>query len=197
MWNERYQTPDYLFGKAPAQFLPRVAHHIPANAKVLCVADGEGRNSAYLASLGHHVTAFDVAPAALEKARSLATEQGVEVDFNRSGVEEWDWSQSYDAVVAIFIQFSPPDQRAQVFRDMARAIKPGGHLLLHGYAPRQVGYGTGGPPNESHMYTENLLRAAFDGWLVLELADYDLDLAEGTLHSGTSALVDFVAQKPG
>ncbi len=49
-------------------------------------------------------------------------------------------------VVAIFIQFAPPADRAMIFAGMKRTLKPGGMLLLHGYRPEQVDYGTGGPP---------------------------------------------------
>ena len=158
MWDQRYDRPDYLFGTEPAAFLTRQAAQIPKGSDVLCVADGEGRNSAYLAELGHAVTAFDASNVALSKARKLAQSRNVEPQFALSGVEEWDWTQQYDAVVAIFIQFAPPNLRQEIFKNMIRAIRPGGLLLLHGYAPRQVTYGTGGPPQAEHMYTVELLQ---------------------------------------
>jgi len=195
MWDQRYAQPGYLFGVEPADFIRAQAGELAPGSRVLCVADGEGRNSAYLAGLGHEVTAFDASPVALEKARALAAEKGVSVDFQHAGIEDWDWSQGFDAVVGVFIQFTPPDLRARLFDWMAQAVRPGGLLLLHGYAPRQVEYGTGGPGNPDHMYTEDLLRAAFDGWEILRLEDYDRVIDEGPGHSGQSALVDFVARK--
>ena len=101
------------------------------------------------------------------------------------------------AVLAVFIQFAPPGQRSRIFTGMARSLRPGGLLLLHGYAPRQVGYGTGGPPNAENMYTVPLLAEAFAGFEILESRDYDAEVSEGRGHSGLSALVDFVARKPG
>ena len=112
-----------------------------------------------------------------------------------AGIEDWDWSQPFDAVVGIFIQFAPPDLRAQLFGWMAQAVAPGGLLLLHGYAPRQVGYGTGGPPDAANMYTKDLLTGAFAGFEILRLEDYDTEVDEGRGHSGLSALVDLVARK--
>ncbi|TDK50339.1 SAM-dependent methyltransferase [Antarcticimicrobium luteum] len=196
-WDQRFERPGYLFGTEPAAFLRAQAGALSPGSRVLCVADGEGRNSVYLAGLGHRVTAFDASPVAQDKARALAAEKGVSVDFHQSGIEAWDWSQPYDAVVGVFIQFAPPELRDRLFGWMARAVAPGGLLLLHGYAPRQVDYGTGGPPNAENMYTEALLRAAFDGWEILRLADYDAEIDEGEGHSGRSALVDLVARKPG
>ena len=174
---------------------PATLKFLPGQS-VLCVADGEGRNSVYLAGQGHDVTAFDPAAVAVEKARRLADGAGVCVQFHVAGIDDWDWSQQFDAVVGVFIQFVGPDRRAQLFAQMASAVAPGGMILLHGYAPRQVGYGTGGPGREENMYDDALLRAAFEGWQIDLLRDYDAQVDEGTAHSGLSALVDLVARKP-
>lgn len=198
MWNERYAREDYLFGTEPAAFLAAQAHRVPPGADVLCIADGEGRNSTWLAGLGHTVTAFDPAPNALAKARRLAQARGVTVAFHEAGTEDWPWTaDAHDAVAAIFVQFAPPQARSVLFANIARTLRPGGLLLLHGYAPRQVEYGTGGPPAAENMYTLPMLHDAFPGWEVRHAADYDAVIEEGTGHSGRSALIDFIAVKPG
>ena len=196
-WNQRYSAPGYRFGKEPADFLSREAGALAAGSKILCLADGEGRNSVYLAGLGHEVTAFDASDVALAKARDLAIERGVSVDFNLAGVEDWDWSQHYDVVVGVFIQFAGPDLQKQIFDWMSAAVAPGGVLLLHGYVPRQLEYKTGGPGVAENMYTETLLRDAFAGFETLKIRDYDAEIDEGPGHSGLSALIDFVGRKPG
>ena len=93
--------------------------------RVLSVADGEGRNSVYLATLGHDVRAFDLSPNAVAKARTLAAEAGVDVAFNLSGIEDWDWTQPVDAIVAIFIQFQGPEARAATFARFREGLAPG------------------------------------------------------------------------
>ncbi|WP_054300956.1 cyclopropane-fatty-acyl-phospholipid synthase family protein [Gemmobacter sp. LW-1] len=196
MWDERYSAEGYLFGTEPAAFLPREAGVMPQGARVLCLADGEGRNSVWLAGRGHRVTAMEQSPVALEKARALAEARGVTVDFRQSGIEDWDWSQPFDVVVGIFIQFASPPLRARIHQGIAQAVVPGGLVLLHGYAPRQVGYGTGGPSDPANMYRLEDLRADFAGWEVLRAGDYDAEISEGRGHSGRSALVDFIARKP-
>lgn len=196
-WNDRYDSADYLFGTAPAPFVVAQARHLPPGSKVLAVADGEGRNSVHLARQGHQVTAFDISENALAKARKLAEAQGAVVDFQLSGVADWPWTPgSCDAIAAIFIQFFGPDERAALFRQFDAALRPGGVLLLHGFAPRQVGYGTGGPPNPENMYTLDLLRASFPGYSVLHQDDYDAANGSGGAHGGVAGLIDFVARKP-
>lgn len=196
-WNARYGGSDYLFGTEPARFLVEQSAHLAGSDRVLAVADGEGRNSVWLAEQGLYVTAFDASSVALDKARALAARRGVSVDFRSADIDAWDWAaETYDAVVAIFIQFATPAQRAAIFRGMVRALRPGGTLLLHGYRPEQVGYGTGGPPHAENMYTEPLLREAFGDMTIVRLASYDREIREGRGHSGMSALIDLVARKP-
>ncbi len=197
MWNDRYDRPDYLFGTAPAVFLTEQAEWLRPGLRALAVADGEGRNSVYMAAQGLDVVAFDAAEVGLDKARRLAAARGVTVDFRLSDIESWDWDAApYDLVVAIFIQFADPALRARIFEGMTRALAPGGVLLLHGYRPEQVDYGTGGPPLRENMYTEEMLRAAFADLEILRLESYDREVQEGEGHSGMSALIDLVARKP-
>lgn len=196
MWNDRYSGDDYLFGTEPADFLRRAEPFLCAGQTALAIADGEGRNSVWLAGQGLTVTAFDPAPNAVAKARKLAAARGVAVEFHLNDLDGWDWSRRFDVVAGIFIQFVSPDERETLFARIGGALAPGGLLLLHGYAPRQVGYGTGGPPHRENMYTLDLLHEAFAGYEVLRAQDFDADVDEGRGHSGRSALIDFIARKP-
>lgn len=197
MWNERYDTDGYVFGTAPSQFLTKHAGVLPVQGSALAVADGEGRNSCWLAAQGLSVTAYDFAPNGVAKARKLAAAQGVSVDFQVGDILTWDWAaKRYDVLAAVFFQFLSPDQRAEVFEGFKTALKPGGILLLHGYAPRQIDYGTGGPPWVDNLYTLPMLRDLFTGYEILHEEDYDLELEEGDAHKGMSALIDFVIRKP-
>jgi cyclopropane fatty-acyl-phospholipid synthase-like methyltransferase len=197
MWNQRFAGEDYVFGREPARFVVREAARLDPGARVLSVAEGEGRNAVWLAGQGFDVTAIEGAPNAVAKARRLATERGVSVDFRLADLEHWVWPEgAFDAVIAIFIQFARAPLRDRIFAGMKRAVRPGGLILLHGFAPRQVDYGTGGPPNREQMYTEALLREAFAEFRILSLRDYDEEIDEGKGHSGRAALVDLVARKP-
>jgi SAM-dependent methyltransferase len=196
-WDARYDRPDYLFGTEPAAFVRRTAPLIPPGSRILAVADGEGRNSVHLATLGHAVTAMDASPVALAKARRLAAARGVTVDFREADILTWDWAATpADAILAVFIQFLAPADRTRIFAGFRAALRPGGLLLLHGYAPRQVDYGTGGPPRRENMYTLPILKDAFAGFDILEARDEDAVIAEGTGRNGRSALIDFIARKP-
>ena len=197
MWDQRYDTTDYLFGTEPSRFLKLNAEFLRAGDTALAVADGEGRNSVFMAELGLQVVAMDSSPVALEKARRLAAERGVDVDFRLADLRDWDWeADRFDVVVAVFIQFADPLFRAEIFDGLERALKPGGLLLLHGYTPVQVEYGTGGPPNPEQMYTRQMLAGRFGAWDIIRLEEYEAELQEGAGHSGMSALIDLIARRP-
>lgn len=196
-WDARFSADDYIFGTAPNAWLARHAELLKPGMRILAVADGEGRNSVWLAERGLTVDAFDISPVGVAKARKLAAEAGVQVNYSVSSVEEFGWKVGhYDAVVAIFIQFADPDTRAALFKRMKSALKPDGLLMLQGYTPKQLDYKTGGPPNADHLYTETLLKEAFSDLDIVELIAYEEVLREGTQHSGQSALVGMVARKP-
>jgi SAM-dependent methyltransferase len=196
-WNARFSVPDYVFGTAPNAFLASHAERLKPLESALCVADGEGRNSVWLAEQGLEVTAFDFSPIAIDKARRLAASRGVNVRYEVASVYEWRWpTAAFDAVVAIFVQFADPKMRAFMFERLARAVKPGGLILIEGYTPGQLKYDTGGPKQVDQLYTADLLRQSFAGFEVIELREYEAELDEGSRHRGRSAVIDFVARSP-
>ncbi len=195
-WNRRYGEPGYLFGEEPNRYLQEQATHLRPGS-VLSIADGEGRNSVWLARQGWAVEAFDFSPVAVAKARALAERAGVQVDFHCSAWEDFRWQPArYDNVVGVFFQFADPASRAQLFRRLDEALKPGGVLLIQGYGKDQLRFNTGGPGKPEHLYDEALLRDAFPGYEVLDARTYEAQVQEGSGHRGPSALVGFVARKP-
>ena len=196
MWDKRFSTPEYVFGEEPNTFLAAQARELPPGF-ALAIADGEGRNSVWLARQGHQVDAFDFSKAAVAKARSLAANHGVKVNFNCSDWQSFDWrTDHYDLVAGVFFQFATPAERGDLFERIRQCLKPGGVLIIQGYGKNQLSYRTGGPDKLDHLYDEELLREAFSGFTVQVCETYETVLHEGAGHEGMSALVGFVATKP-
>ena len=195
-WNLRYAGDDYVFGTEPNAYLREHAARWRPGSKVLCVADGEGRNSVWLAAQGLAVDAFDISEVGVAKARKLGATTGVSVDFSVAGCDSWPWPiERYDGVAAIFVQFADPAMRERLFANIIGSLKIGGLLVLLGYSPKQLDYKTGGPSQISHLYTEEILRTAFASMEILELRAFEADLDEGARHRGRSALVGLVARR--
>jgi cyclopropane fatty-acyl-phospholipid synthase-like methyltransferase len=196
-WDERFSSEEYLFGTGPNAFLEKQGSLLKPGGTALALADGEGRNGVWLAEQGLTVTSVDFSPIALEKARRLAAARGVTISTVQADLGDWTWPEDeFDIVAAIFIQFAGPNLRAAIFRRIRRALAPGGLLILQGYRPEQLHYGTGGPPHAENMYTAEMLREAFAGFEILHLSEHDSEIAEGSGHRGMSALIDLVARKP-
>ena len=90
---------------------------------------------------------------------------------------------------------APPAARATLFERILAALKPGGLLLLQGYTPKQLEYGTGGPPYGDNLYTEPDIRTAFAAHTIHLLRTHDAVIDEGPGHCGMSALIDVVVEK--
>ena len=197
-WDQRFSGDEYLFGIEPAQALVKLEKYLVPNGRTLVVADGEGRNSVYLASKSFDVVATDFSKVGIDKAKTLAAEKNLSVDYRHCDIYDQDWSaEKYDNVVAIFIQFVTPSKVETVFQGLQSVVKLGGTLLIHGYTPEQVKYGTGGPANPDHMYTEELLASSFANMNIKLNTAYHAEISEGTGHSVQSALIDFVAEAIG
>lgn len=195
-WNARFAGDELLFGAEPNHWLRDHATAFPRGGRVLCVADGEGRNSVFLAKLGYVVDAFDISSAAISKARRLAASSDVAVTYQLADCDSFWWKpHMYDGVAAIFVQFADPALRSRVFARIVESLKPGGVLILQGYTPKQLEYKTGGPSNIDHLYTETMLKDAFAQLTILELKEYEYEVTEGRGHSGRSALMGLVARR--
>jgi SAM-dependent methyltransferase len=197
-WEERYAADGYLFGTEPNAFLVSQAPLLRPGQKALAVADGEGRNGVWLAGRGLDVTSIELSPTAIAKAEELARSRNVRVTLLEADLFTWTWpDQAFDVVVAIFIQFAPPEARDRIFAGMKRALRPGGYVVLQGYRPEQLQYRTGGPSELDRFYTRTLLEQTFGDFEDVSIREYDDEVQEGTAHVGRSALIELVARKPG
>jgi hypothetical protein len=196
-WEGRFAVSDYVFGKEPNYFLASCKALLPRSGKALAVADGEGRNGIWLAEQGLDVLSIDFSPSAQRKAEALAKERGVSLAFQQTDVHTWDYPEAaIDVVVEIFTQFSSPSERAMKWAGMRKALKGGGLIIIQGYTPKQLRYGTGGPKLIENLYTRSMLEDAFGDFRDIRIVEEELDIHEGTSHGGMSAVINFTARKP-
>jgi SAM-dependent methyltransferase len=195
-WEGRYAVPEYIFGREPNYFLASCKPLLPASGRALAVADGEGRNGIWLAEQGLDVVSLDFSPSAQKKAETLARERGVSITFVRGDVHTWVYPDAaFDVVVDIFTQFSSPEERAKKWAGMRKALKPGGLLIVQGYTPKQLQYGTGGPKQIDHLYTRAMLEQAFGSFRDLTIVAEEVEMQEGSAHGGLSAVINLTARK--
>jgi len=194
MWDERFSSLDYIYGTEPNDFLVSVASKIP-QGKVLCLADGEGRNGTYLASLGYEVFAVDQSIVGLEKAQKLAQEKQVKITTIHADLADFVIEpQTWDGIVSIFCHL-PPELRLKVYRQAVQGLKTNGVFILESFAPEQLQYNTGGPKNIYMLPDLSQLQQELTGlnWEIARSLERDLD--EGRYHNGKAAVIQILGRK--
>lgn len=197
MWDARYAEEGYAYGTRPNDFLVAETGRIRKGGRVLCLAEGEGRNAVYLASQGFNVVAVDTSPIGLEKARRLAEATGVTIETVHADLADFDLgANEWDGIVSIFAHVRPALRR-ELHSAISGALNPGGVFLLEAYTPRQPEMpGNGGPPaSRPDMFmSANGLADELKGLELDICREVDRDIQEGTYHTGLSAVVQVIGR---
>jgi SAM-dependent methyltransferase len=195
-WDERYATDEYVYGTQPNDFVRDHVTSLPPGGRVLCLADGEGRNGVFLAQQGMNVTSVDQSSVGLAKASALAEQRGVSISTAVADLVWYDLgTEQWDAIVSVFCHL-PPDLRRSVHQRVVQALRPGGVFLLEAYTPQQLTFRTGGPPTVELLMTSSSLTEELEGLDMLLNHEITRDIHEGRLHDGPSAVVQVLARKP-
>ncbi len=193
MWNERFSTPDYVYGTAPNDFLAEHAGLL--KGPVLSLCEGEGRNGVFLASRGLEVLGVDGSAVGLAKAQRLAQARGVKLRTEVADLADYNPpANTFGAVVSIFAHL-PSALRAQLYPKVERALKPGGIILLEHYSPAQIPKSTGGPKSPDMLMTAADVQQSFPLCDVILCRELDRDIQEGALHTGLSSVTQFLGQR--
>ena len=151
-WNTRYAETELVWGSAPNRFVAAELGEL-APGRALDLACGEGRNAVWLAERGWSVTGIDYSDAAIDRARRLAADRGVELSLEVGDVLVTPLEEAaFDLVLLSYLQL-PPTERAAVLRRAAAALQPGGTFLLVGHDLRNHAEGHGGPKDPSVLWT--------------------------------------------
>ena len=194
MWDQRYSREDYAYGTDANDFLVSMRDRLPSG-KILCLAEGEGRNAVWLAEQGNEATAVDASEVGLQKAKKLAEKNGVKITTVHADLADYDiGTQEWDAIISIFCHL-PPDLRHDVHRRCVQGLRNEGVLILEAYTPLQLEYKTGGPPTAEMMMDVRSLSSELFGLEFLHLQEKVRELHEGKFHNGPGAVVQALAKK--
>ena len=198
MWDERYSDSEYIFGVEPNDFLRDEFKRIQAGARVLCLAEGEGRNAVFLAQNGYQVTGIDSSKVGLDKARQLANDKGVTITTQVVDLADYEFGeQQWDAIVVMWVHL-PTALRQHIHDQIAPALKRGGVLILEAYTQQQLTMdAVGGPPasEKQRFGSLDILRDELAELQEVIGVEKTRMVSEGTRHQGLSAVVQFIAYK--
>lgn len=195
-WDERYNQQKYYYGTEPNAFLVSVSEKLPPG-RILCLAEGEGRNAVFLASLGYQVTAVDGSAVGLRKAVQLAADHQVSIttvctDLAEFRIEPGQWG----GIVSCYCHL-PPAIRTPLHKKVVQGLKPGGLLVLEGFSKEQLTYGTGGPPSLELLFSLVELQNELVGLEFIHAVTQERNVREGQGHTGIASVVQILGIKPG
>lgn len=116
--------------RAEVDFLVRRLR-LPRGARILDVPCGYGRHAAALARRGFAVVGVDLSRAMIAEGRRRFTE-GPRLRLRHGDMRRLGFHDEFDAVVNLYTSFGyfSPAENEMVLRRMARALKPGGRLVV-------------------------------------------------------------------
>ncbi len=193
-WDNRYSSDDFVYGIEPNEFFKSEIDKLKPG-KLLALAEGEGRNGVYAASLGWKVDAVDFSPVAKEKALRFASEKNVVINFTVTDLEDFHPDpEKYDAVSMIFMHLNPELSKL-VHKRAADSLKHGGKIILEVYAKEQLGKDSGGPQNYDMLYSPEEIEENFRGLKTEKLTKEFVHLNESKYHSGEAAVIRYIGKK--
>lgn len=194
MWNERYSEAGFAYGTEPNDFLFENFSKL-RKGKVLCLAEGEGRNAVFLATKGFDVTAVDLSEVGLEKTLGLAEENKVTVKTVCADLSDFAIDEDYwDSIISVWVHL-PSFVRGVVHKKVVRGLKEGGTFLLEAYRPQQIEFGTGGGDEVDRMPSLKSLQEELNGLHFDIGREVIREIHEGKYHNGQSAVVQVLARK--
>lgn len=151
LWDELHGEREIESDDPDATLVAQVSRLVPGT--VLDLACGSGTNAVWMASHGWRVTGVDWSPVALEKARTRASQAGVRAEWIQADLLEWTPPmEAFDLVTILFLHLVPEERRI-AYPAAARAVAPGGHLLVIGHDMTHDGPG---PEAERRFTAEEL-----------------------------------------
>jgi len=194
LWDTRYNTTQFIYGKEPNGFFAAELHKLtPGN--LLLPGEGEGRNAVYAASEGWKVHAFDQSSIGSEKALNFAREVGVKINYQICSADEFQPEEAhYDAVGLTFFH-ADPITRKMIHSKVNQALKPAGIVILEAFHTSQIGKDTGGPQSIQMLLDEKTLKTDFAGLEVILLEELTVNLNEGPFHQGKAQVIRYLGKK--
>lgn len=146
-WEELFQVHEFAHYRDYAENLTRGEVDFLAQAlglrgveTILDLACGGGRHSLELARRGFTVVGLDAVAPVLADARRRAAEEGLSVEFVQGDMRALSYEARFDTVLVMnsSLGFFDDATNAAVLAGAARALAPGGKLLLQLINPYQI-----------------------------------------------------------
>jgi SAM-dependent methyltransferase len=140
-WNAAFAEGAPALDRAPSRLLVEsVRGRAPGTA--LDLGSGQGRNALFLAEAGWSVTGVDISEVAVEQARQLARTRRATVHFMIADLDGYDLGRErWDLITSFYMHGWHDRSPTDVPSRIVAALKPGGLLVMEGFARPDVSFG--------------------------------------------------------
>ena len=198
-WNDRYSKVEFAYGEQPNNFLKEQLEKLKPGA-ILFPAEGEGRNAVFAAKLGWAVSAFDISEEGKKKALQLAARNQVTIDYEVGEIQTLKYNpEQFDAIALIYAHF-PADIKSSYHKTLDKYLRKGGVIIFEAFSKNHLDYiskneKVGGPTDLAMLFSIDEIRSDFANYNIVELAEKEIELNEGSFHVGKGSVIRFVGQK--
>jgi len=197
-WNTMFANEEeYLYGTQPNAYIQMQSPRLKPNSRILCLAEGEGRNALHLAKLGHTISSIDASSVALQKQKRLLEAHGYTIDALHQDLEHWQpQPHSFDAIATSFMHLPKP-LLDKVLKHSVVTLKSDALFIGEFFSIKQLGYSSGGPKDSQKLYTIEDFLSHQEGIEFIELKEEIVHLNEGKGHQGEASVIRVLFKKLG
>jgi len=181
-WDSLFRNGQISFNREASKLLQYAVNgRRPGDA--IDLGMGEGRNAIFLATKGWRVTGVDFSAEAVKQAQSRAAAAHVTIDAIVQDLDVFELGHAkWDLIALFYMHAWFHESKHDVPRLLGEALRPGGLLVIEGYA------------GEKGDYQTNELLRSFGSLKIIHYEDVrdEADWAPGQ----KSHLVRFLAEKP-
>ena len=180
-WEQTYSDKNVsTFSKGPTADVKKFAHLLQAPSLVLDVGCGEGRNSIFLTTQGHTVDAFDLSEAGIEKAKGIAKDMGLNINFWQQDLAGFVFQKEYDAILSHGVLHLPEKEyRDKFILEAQKYTKVGGYHFICVFTNRLPATPDNAPFTKS-LFDVGELPEKYKGWEII----YHLERVLSDEHPG-------------
>jgi 2-polyprenyl-3-methyl-5-hydroxy-6-metoxy-1,4-benzoquinol methylase len=198
-WDDRYKQEEYAYGEHPNNFLKEQLQKLTVGS-ILFPAEGEGRNAVFAAKLGWSVSAFDISVEGKNKAVRLAEVNNVTIDYQVGELGKLNYTrEQFDALALIYAHF-PAAIKSMYHKTLEKYVRKGGTIIFEAFSKKHLDYlavneKVGGQKEIAMLFSIDEIKADFPNYEIVELAETEIELNEGTFHNGKGSVIRFVGRK--
>jgi hypothetical protein len=198
-WNDRYSKKAFAYGEQPNIYLKEQLENLDVGV-ILFPAEGEGRNAVFAAKLGWTVSAFDISVEGKNKALRLAATNKVTIDYQVGDLQTLNYKPNQFDVIALIYAHFPPEIKSLYHKTLDKYLRKDGMVIFEAFSKRHIDYiardeKVGGPKDVAMLFSIDELKQDFANYEIVELAEKEIELNEGSFHNGKGSVIRFVGRK--